>query len=87
MSDTSTSLRDPIFYRWHRFMDNIFQQYKATLKPYTREEVYIYISENHIPLKKLIVKYMQCIQLCFYVTYGPKYIASLLIMNLHAMPL
>nr|CAC44752.1 hemocyanin subunit 4 [Cupiennius salei] len=39
MSDTSTSLRDPIFYRWHRFVDNIFQQYKATLKPYTKEEL------------------------------------------------
>ncbi|WP_139119048.1 tyrosinase family protein, partial [Pseudoalteromonas sp. BMB] len=35
MSDTSTSLRDPIFYRWHRFVDNIFQQYKAKLHPYT----------------------------------------------------
>nr|CAC44749.1 hemocyanin subunit 1 [Cupiennius salei] len=39
MSDTSTSLRDPIFYRWHRFVDNIFQQYKATLHPYTKEEL------------------------------------------------
>jgi len=39
MSDTSTSLRDPIFYRWHRFVDNIFQQYKATLHPYTREQL------------------------------------------------
>lgn len=39
MSDTSTSLRDPIFYRWHRFVDNIFQQYKATLKPYDKAQV------------------------------------------------
>ncbi|KAG8177965.1 hypothetical protein JTE90_014708 [Oedothorax gibbosus] len=39
MSDTSTSLRDPIFYRWHRFIDNIFQEYKATLKPYTLEQL------------------------------------------------
>nr|CAC44753.1 hemocyanin subunit 5 [Cupiennius salei] len=39
MSDTSTSLRDPIFYRWHRFVDNIFQQYKATLHPYTQEDL------------------------------------------------
>lgn len=39
MSDTSTSLRDPIFYRWHRFVDNIFQDYKATLPTYTREQL------------------------------------------------
>nr|CAC44751.1 hemocyanin subunit 3 [Cupiennius salei] len=39
MSDTSTSLRDPIFYRWHRFVDNIFQQYKATLHQYTKEQL------------------------------------------------
>ncbi|WP_407809600.1 tyrosinase family protein, partial [Staphylococcus aureus] len=36
MSDTSTSLRDPIFYRWHRFIDNIFQEYKCSLPCYTR---------------------------------------------------
>nr|CAZ66717.1 hemocyanin subunit 5a [Pandinus imperator] len=39
MSDTSTSLRDPIFYRFHRFMDNIFQEYKATLPSYTEQEL------------------------------------------------
>uniref|UniRef100_A0A1W7RAE6 Hemocyanin subunit 6 n=1 Tax=Hadrurus spadix TaxID=141984 RepID=A0A1W7RAE6_9SCOR len=39
MSDTSTSLRDPIFYRWHRFIDNIFQEYKCSLKPYTQEDL------------------------------------------------
>lgn len=39
MSDTSTSLRDPIFYRWHRFVDNIFQQYKATLHSYTPDDL------------------------------------------------
>nr|CAZ66716.1 hemocyanin subunit 6 [Pandinus imperator] len=39
MSDTSTSLRDPIFYRWHRFIDNIFQEYKCSLHSYTKEEL------------------------------------------------
>uniref|UniRef100_A0A2I9LP22 Hemocyanin AA6 chain n=1 Tax=Centruroides hentzi TaxID=88313 RepID=A0A2I9LP22_9SCOR len=39
MSDTSTSLRDPIFYRWHRFIDNIFQEYKCSLHPYTIDEL------------------------------------------------
>ncbi|GFW92064.1 hemocyanin AA6 chain [Trichonephila clavipes] len=39
MSDTSTSLRDPIFYRYHRFIDNIFQEYKQTLKPYDKAQL------------------------------------------------
>ncbi|XP_054706209.1 hemocyanin G chain-like [Uloborus diversus] len=39
MSDTSTALRDPIFYRWHRFVDNLFQEYKLTLKTYTKEDL------------------------------------------------
>nr|AAZ40336.1 hemocyanin subunit II [Carcinoscorpius rotundicauda] len=34
MSDTSTSLRDPLFYNWHGFIDDLFQEYKNTLKPY-----------------------------------------------------
>ncbi|CAL1261552.1 unnamed protein product [Larinioides sclopetarius] len=39
MSDTSTSLRDPIFYRYHRFIDNIFQEYKSTLKSYDKAQL------------------------------------------------
>nr|CCA94925.1 hemocyanin subunit d [Mastigoproctus giganteus] len=39
MDDTTTSLRDPIFYRLHRFMDNIFQDYKHRLHPYTHDEL------------------------------------------------
>lgn len=39
MSDTSTSLRDPIFYRYHRFIDNAFQEYKATLPCYEAKDL------------------------------------------------
>uniref|UniRef100_A0A1W7RAD7 Hemocyanin subunit 3c n=1 Tax=Hadrurus spadix TaxID=141984 RepID=A0A1W7RAD7_9SCOR len=39
MSDTATSLRDPIFYRWHRFIDNIFQEYKKSLEPYNKHHL------------------------------------------------
>ncbi|XP_065204195.1 phenoloxidase 3-like [Planococcus citri] len=38
MSHSETALRDPIFYRWHVFIDDIFQQYKRTLLPYTVDE-------------------------------------------------
>ncbi|XP_054709528.1 hemocyanin A chain-like [Uloborus diversus] len=39
MNDTATSLRDPIFYRFHRFIDNVFQEYKHTLPVYTKEKL------------------------------------------------
>lgn len=39
MNDTATSLRDPIFYRFHRFIDNVFQEYKKTLPVYTKDNL------------------------------------------------
>ncbi|XP_015923306.1 hemocyanin D chain [Parasteatoda tepidariorum] len=39
MDDTSTALRDPIFYRYHRWMDNIFQEYKHRLPAYSAKEM------------------------------------------------
>ncbi|CAL8072420.1 unnamed protein product [Orchesella dallaii] len=34
MGDTTTAMRDPIFYRWHKYIDVIFDYYKQTLQPY-----------------------------------------------------
>ncbi|XP_015923309.1 hemocyanin A chain [Parasteatoda tepidariorum] len=39
MNDTATSLRDPIFYRFHRFIDNVFQEYKKTLPVYDKDNL------------------------------------------------
>ncbi|GIY77429.1 hemocyanin A chain [Caerostris darwini] len=39
MTDTATSLRDPIFYRFHRFIDNVFQEYKKTLPIYSKDNL------------------------------------------------
>ena len=39
MGDSSTAMRDPVFYRWHKYIDNIFDKYKGTIKPYTSDEV------------------------------------------------
>lgn len=44
MGESVTAMRDPIFYRWHKFIDSLFQQYKATLQPYTNAEVIKLIS-------------------------------------------
>lgn len=39
MGDVATALRDPIFYRWHSFIDDIFVKFKDTLKPYDYQQL------------------------------------------------
>jgi tyrosinase len=39
MGDSATAMRDPIFYRWHSYIDDIFQEYKATLPRYTENQL------------------------------------------------
>nr|AAO01013.1 Dox-A3-PA [Drosophila erecta] len=39
MGDASTAMRDPIFYKWHAFIDNLFQEHKRQLSPYTEEDL------------------------------------------------
>ncbi|KAI7815440.1 phenoloxidase [Rhyzopertha dominica] len=34
IGDSATAMRDPIFYRWHAFVDDLFQEHKATLPRY-----------------------------------------------------
>ena len=51
MSDSATAMRDPVFYRWHKFIDWIFQQYKATQPVYTLNQVKI------IPYLKLFERF------------------------------
>ena len=35
MADPGTAMRDIIFYRWHAFMNEVFDRHKRTLVPYT----------------------------------------------------
>jgi len=39
MYDVATSARDPMFYCWHKFIDNLFTEYQNTLKPYSKYEL------------------------------------------------
>ncbi|XP_050296602.1 phenoloxidase 1-like [Anthonomus grandis grandis] len=39
MGDTATAMRDPIFYRWHSYIDDIFQRFKNTLPRYTEAQL------------------------------------------------
>uniref|UniRef100_A0A2K6VB10 Tyrosinase copper-binding domain-containing protein n=1 Tax=Anopheles darlingi TaxID=43151 RepID=A0A2K6VB10_ANODA len=39
MGDNTTAMRDPVFYRWHQHIDNIFERHKQRLNPYTSQEL------------------------------------------------
>ncbi|CAH2266231.1 phenoloxidase 1-like [Pararge aegeria] len=41
MADESTNMRDPFFYRWHAFVDDLFQRFKESgnVRPYSRSEL------------------------------------------------
>ncbi|XP_056629808.1 phenoloxidase 1 [Diorhabda sublineata] len=39
IGDSATAMRDPIFYRWHAYIDYIFQQFKSILPRYTSEQL------------------------------------------------
>lgn len=39
MADVATSMRDPIFYRWHAFIDTIFMKLKNQLPQYRMDDL------------------------------------------------
>lgn len=39
MGDSATAMRDPIFYKWHAYVDSIFQMHKEQLAPYTPQQL------------------------------------------------
>nr|CAH7714650.1 unnamed protein product [Callosobruchus chinensis] len=39
MGDSATAMRDPIFYRWHAYIDSMFQQLKGMLPRYDEKEL------------------------------------------------
>ncbi|XP_058457196.1 phenoloxidase 2-like [Malaya genurostris] len=39
MGDVATAMRDPVFYRWHSFIDDMFQEHKIKLTPYTKRQL------------------------------------------------
>jgi tyrosinase len=41
MGDSATAMRDPVFYRWHAYIDDIFNLYKIKLPPYNKDSVRI----------------------------------------------
>lgn len=41
MGDPAVDLRDPVFFRWHAFIDDMFTEYKSTIPRYTVQQVNI----------------------------------------------
>ncbi|XP_055374475.1 phenoloxidase 2-like [Condylostylus longicornis] len=39
VGDSSTSMRDPAFYPLHAFVDDVFQEHKESLTPYTQQQL------------------------------------------------
>ncbi|XP_065354404.1 phenoloxidase 1-like [Calliphora vicina] len=52
MGDVTTAMRDPIFYRWHGFLDTIFNKFKTLLPPYNQSHLaYQGITINNVEVK------------------------------------
>ena len=39
MGASDTAIRDPMFFRWHKFVDTLFFLHKINLPSYTKEEL------------------------------------------------
>lgn len=39
INEPATAMRDPMFYRWHAFIDDMFQEYKEQLPAYTSNQL------------------------------------------------
>lgn len=49
MGDVTTAMRDPVFYRWHAYLDSILNRFKESLDPYSFDELkFNDIAINHL---------------------------------------
>lgn len=55
MGDVATAMRDPVFYRWHGYLDTIWQRYKATLPEYSDNQ----LGYSDITVNSAFVKIMR----------------------------
>ena len=39
MGDVTTAMRDPVFYRWHGYLDTLFNRHKEILNPYSLQDL------------------------------------------------
>jgi tyrosinase len=55
LGDTSTAMRDPMFYRWHAAIDALFMGHKDKLPRYTLPKVCVFIKSIHMTLLTKVV--------------------------------
>lgn len=70
MGDVATAMRDPIFYRWHSFIDSVFNRHKNLLASYdvaqhlaydgiTVDSVGVQITKGKSPAPNVLLTYWQ----------------------------
>lgn len=67
MGDSATAMRDPVFYRWHSYVDDIFVLHKKKLTPYSAGQV-LYFTKQWTPVhvyQSVWGHYFPCLQLDF----------------------
>lgn len=52
VGDPTTSMRDPLFYRFHEYVNDLFQEHKQRLTPYTVQE----LSNNNVSVTDVVVQ-------------------------------
>lgn len=52
LGESATAIRDPAFYKWHAFIDQLFQIHKEKIAPYNEKE----IGYENIQLSSIEVK-------------------------------
>lgn len=58
MGGTATSMRDPVFYRWHGHMEMIFARFKDKLPRYTEQQVLLFSP----PFSPIIIQIFRIIE-------------------------
>ncbi|XP_071956170.1 hemocyanin AA6 chain-like [Antedon mediterranea] len=58
MGATETAVRDPVFFRWHKYIDNLFVMHKNMLDPYSADD----LGFKNIKLEEISVKVNDCDQ-------------------------
>uniref|UniRef100_A0A1A9WQH5 Tyrosinase copper-binding domain-containing protein n=1 Tax=Glossina brevipalpis TaxID=37001 RepID=A0A1A9WQH5_9MUSC len=83
MGDVTTAMRDPVFYRWHGFIDSIFNRHKELLSPYEDANLAfqgIHVSKFEVRIQSLkaspntLLTYMEKsdVDLAAGLDFGPK---------------
>ncbi|XP_058827992.1 uncharacterized protein LOC131687914 [Topomyia yanbarensis] len=83
IGDLATALRDPIFYRLHWFVDDMFELHKKTLTPYSKQElgfpgvnvedVSVHVTDGKAAINRLLTYWQRSqVDLAVGLDFGPE---------------